>query len=90
MRLVTIDAVLREFFALIESDAIRVAEKIRHAINLPFLLAGKNLSISSSLGVAVYPEHGIDETQLIKNADIAMYHAKESGRNNVKLYELDI
>ena len=73
-----------------EQDAMLVAEKIRHALNRPFVLVGQSLKISSSTGVAVYPEHGSSETQLVKNADIAMYHAKESGRNNVKLYQADM
>jgi diguanylate cyclase (GGDEF)-like protein/PAS domain S-box-containing protein len=68
------------------SDAMLVAEKIRESLNQPFQLAGRNLNISSSTGIAVYPEHGKDQTQLMKNADIAMYHAKEAGRNRVWLY----
>jgi len=68
-------------------DAGKVGEKILHALNRPFELAGHSLQISSSIGVAVYPEHGRDEKLLVKNADIAMYHAKKNGRNNVKLYQ---
>jgi diguanylate cyclase (GGDEF)-like protein/PAS domain S-box-containing protein len=70
-----------------ESDAIAVAEKIRSALYLPFELAGHRLNISSSIGVAVYPEHGSDEKTLLRNADTAMYYAKEAGRNNVMLFE---
>ena len=73
-----------------EQDAVVVAEKIRYALNQPFELVGKRLSISSSTGIVVYPEHGMDETQLIKNADIARYNAKESGRNNVMLFKSDM
>jgi len=73
-----------------EQDAILVAEKIRHTLNRPFVLEGQSLNISSSAGIAVYPEHGIDEMQLVNNADIAMYHAKENGRNNVMLYRTDM
>lgn len=69
-----------------EQDASKVGEKILHALNQPFELAGHSLKISSSIGIAVYPEHGSDEKLLVKNADIAMYHAKKDGRNNVKLY----
>ena len=71
-----------------EHDALKVAEKVRFALNQPFEIAGQNLSISSSTGVAIYPEHGASENELTGNADIAMYHAKESGRNNVKLFEI--
>ena len=68
------------------ADAVAVAEKIRTALNQPFIIAGHNLNISSSIGVAVYPEHGTDEKSLLKNADTAMYYAKEAGRNNVMVY----
>ncbi len=73
-----------------EQDAVLVADKIRGALNQPFVLVGKALNISSSTGIAVYPEHGKDETQLMKNADIAMYYAKENGRNSVRLYSNDL
>lgn len=73
-----------------EQVAIRVAEKILHNINQSFELAGHSINISSSIGVAVYPEHGGDEKLLTKNADLAMYHAKNNGRNNVKLYQPDM
>ncbi|MDP1996948.1 MAG: CHASE domain-containing protein [Gallionella sp.] len=69
-----------------EQDAMVVAEKIRHALCQPFELAGQRLEISCSIGVAIYPEHGSNDEQLVKHADIAMYHAKQSGRNNVKIY----
>ncbi len=70
-----------------QQDASKVGEKILHALNQPFELAGHNLQISSSIGVAVYPKHGVDEKLLVKSADIAMYHAKKNGRNNVKMFQ---
>jgi diguanylate cyclase (GGDEF)-like protein/PAS domain S-box-containing protein len=70
-----------------QQDAGKVGEKILAALNRPFMLAGHTLNISGSIGVAVYPEHGKDEKLLVKSADIAMYHAKKNGRNNVKMYE---
>ena len=73
-----------------EPDAIVVAEKICHALDQPFELAGHRLSISCSIGVVVYPEHGGDEEQLVKHADIAMYYAKQSGRNNAKIFRAEM
>ncbi|MEN8188499.1 MAG: sensor domain-containing diguanylate cyclase [Thermodesulfobacteriota bacterium] len=69
------------------TDALEVAEKIHQALNRPFKVAGYPvMNISSSIGVAIYPEHGDDETQLAKNADAAMYLAKKRGRDNVVLF----
>jgi diguanylate cyclase (GGDEF)-like protein/PAS domain S-box-containing protein len=69
-------------------QAVLVAEKIRHALNQPFELAGGHVvSISSSSGVAIYPDHGEDEITLSKAADAAMYRAKALGRNNVQLHQ---
>lgn len=70
-----------------ERDSSIVAEKIRIALNQPFDLAGNILQISSSIGIAIYPEHGSDEEALLKNADTAMYYAKESGRNCVRMFQ---
>jgi len=72
-----------------QQDVLKVAEKIRFALNQPFELHGyPAINISSSIGVALYPDHGCDEIQLSKNADNAMYAAKESGRNLIKMFQL--
>ena len=60
-----------------------VAEKIRAVLDRPFELGGKRLHISSSIGVAAYPEHGDDNKQLIRHADEAMYAAKKNGGNRL-------
>lgn len=71
---------------LADADAARLlAEKLRHVIAQPFVLDGRELTISSSLGVALYPDDGTDEVTLTKSADEAMYRAKEAGRNRVSL-----
>jgi diguanylate cyclase (GGDEF)-like protein len=70
-----------------EQDASEVAEKIHHVFSMPFELAKQSLSISLSIGVAIYPDHGSDETILIKNADAAMYCAKTDGRDKVRIYQ---
>lgn len=80
-----------EFVVLLPSvestpTAMRVAEKIRQTLCLPFEISGYSLNISASIGVAVYPDHGSDEKMLLKNADTAMYLAKRNGRNAVALF----
>ena len=67
-------------------DALKVAEMIRLELNRPFDLdGGYSVQIACSIGVAIYPEHGLDEKTLSKNADDAMYIAKEYGRNRVHM-----
>lgn len=72
-----------------QGDAI-VADKILKTLAAPFHIDGHILHISSSIGIAVYPEDGNDEKSLLKNADAAMYHAKKSGRNNMKFFSPDM
>lgn len=67
--------------------ALEVAEKIHSSLNQTFQLANLTLNISSSTGIAIYPEHAIGEKQLIHYADTAMYYAKKNGRDNVQLYK---
>ena len=72
------------------SDVVGVAEKIRQVLNQPFSVDGQVMSLSSSAGIALYPEHGDTEQALVRNADTAMYYAKEDGRNNVHVYHPDM
>ena len=73
-----------EFVIILESldkdEVIQFAEKLMASIREPFLLAGHELAISTSMGIASYPEHGHDCETLVNRADIAMYDAK---RKNV-------
>lgn len=66
-------------------NARQVGEKLRLALCQPFDLAGRVLGISASIGIALYPEHGDDEIELAKQADLAMYRAKALGRNNIQV-----
>jgi len=61
--------------------AKNVAERILHSFNKPFEFDGLKIEITASIGVALFSEDGPDADTLIKNADIAMYHAKDAGRN---------
>lgn len=69
-----------------QENALEVAENIRRALNRPFEIGGRHFEISSSIGVALYPDHADEERQLIKLADTAMYYAKAEGRNRVTVY----
>jgi diguanylate cyclase (GGDEF)-like protein/PAS domain S-box-containing protein len=70
-----------------DGDAVtHVAENILAAMSVPFSLDGHEVAMSCSVGVAVYPEDGHDFDELLKKSDIAMYHAKEAGRNAFRYY----
>lgn len=69
-------------------ETVDIAEKVRYAINQPLSIDGKSLRISSSIGIAIFPDHGDNEIELCRNADIAMYQSKENGRDSVKLFQL--
>ena len=64
-----------------------MAEKIRNALREPFDLAGLHLEVSSSIGIAIYPDDGMDDASLLVNADRAMYEAKRGGRDRVVLFD---
>lgn len=82
-----------EFVVLLPSvtlaqDAVQVAEKMHARLRAPFHLPiGQSVLISSSAGVALYPDHGLDEATLSHHADVAMYAAKAAGRDQYVVYE---
>jgi diguanylate cyclase (GGDEF)-like protein/PAS domain S-box-containing protein len=63
------------------SNAQQVAEQILEQFRQPFSLQGRELVLTASLGIAIYPEDGATAVELLRNADMAMYHSKEAGRN---------
>lgn len=67
-------------------DATKLAQRILEALRPAFNLEGNYLHISNSIGIALYPDDGKDAETLLKNADAALYRAKEHGRNNYQLY----
>ena len=73
----------------IEDTAV-AAEKILNAITLPHVIDGHELHVTASIGIVFYPEDGNDAATLLKNADTAMYHAKESGRYNYQFFTPDM
>jgi diguanylate cyclase (GGDEF)-like protein len=89
------DAVARlggdEFVVLLpeladEKCAAIVAQKILAAVARPYTLMGQEFRVTASIGISTYPQDGLDEQTLTKNADIAMYQAKSEGKNNFQFY----
>lgn len=71
-------------------DAALVAAKIIDSIVLPFEVGGRELLIGTSIGISLFPDDGTDVDTLMRNADAAMYHAKESGRGNYQFYSIEL
>jgi diguanylate cyclase (GGDEF)-like protein/PAS domain S-box-containing protein len=67
-------------------DAIKVAERILISLNKPSKIDNMEIHITPSIGIVLYPNDGLDVDTLVKNADAAMYRAKEEGKNNYQLY----
>jgi diguanylate cyclase (GGDEF)-like protein/PAS domain S-box-containing protein len=70
-------------------DAGAVARKILAALAQPYAIDGRELRITPTVGISIYPHHGTDADSLLRNADSAMYHAKESGKNNFRFFGAD-
>ncbi len=80
-----------EFMIILEENkelttSKAVANKIIEAMQKPIVLGESELMISTSIGIAIYPQDAADAEELIKNSDMAMYKAKEAGRNNFKFF----
>src|ERR1700722_1472765 len=68
------------------ADAGMVADKVVSALSRPFRLDGQDIYVSASLGIGIYPTDGTEADELLRNADTAMYRAKERGRNTFQFY----
>jgi diguanylate cyclase (GGDEF)-like protein len=68
------------------SASQKVARRILELLTEPFTINRQELFVSASVGIALYPNDGVSVDELMKNADIAMYHAKKSGRNNYQYF----
>ncbi|MES2077460.1 MAG: EAL domain-containing protein [Pseudomonadota bacterium] len=67
-------------------NALNVAHRVKEAMRRPFLIDAHEIFVTASIGISLYPEDGEDCNSLLKYADTAMYHAKNCGKNNAKLY----
>ncbi len=80
-----------EFVVLVEdcADARElnaIAQNILNAVGRPYTLSGREYHVTASIGISTYPADGLDPASLLKNADIAMYLAKDGGKNNFQFY----
>jgi diguanylate cyclase (GGDEF)-like protein/PAS domain S-box-containing protein len=73
-----------------DQDAVPVAQKLIAAAAEPMLLDGHEVAVSGSAGIALFPKDGSDGKTLEKHADIALYHAKEEGKNTFRFYSTDL
>jgi diguanylate cyclase (GGDEF)-like protein/PAS domain S-box-containing protein len=71
-------------------DAAVAAERLMNEMTAEFIVQGHSLNVSCSIGISMFPEHGANCETLIKNADAAMYRAKEGGRNNFRFFAEDM
>lgn len=69
------------------SEVLRIAEEFAEKISSPYIIENTELLTSASIGIAIFPQDGSTPEELMKNADTAMYKAKESGRNAIRFYE---
>jgi len=84
-----------EFALLVSCDlaghaALETANKIVEAIEKPITLNGTNHQVGASIGVGLFPTHGDNAEQVLRAADIAMYHAKEQGKGRAKIYHAEL
>lgn len=70
-----------------EQDAMALAEKLRTLLAEPMAFDGHQLHITPSIGIALIPDHGEDPVDLLKHADIALYRAKDAGRDAIRLFQ---
>jgi len=67
-------------------EATTTAQRLLAAMSKPFTLMGHEFRVTTSIGISTYPQDALDAQTLTKYADIAMYHAKEEGRNNFQFF----
>ncbi|VVP85040.1 putative signaling protein [Pseudomonas fluorescens] len=83
-----------EFVLLVElqaaEDAVEVAAKQVSLVSKAFRVVDQDLQISASLGIVLYPGNGLDQLELLRNADAAMYHAKSAGKNAYSFFDVSM
>ena len=67
-------------------ESVRIARRLLESLRRPIRLGTQEVFVTASVGIAIYPFDGADTEELLKSADVAMYHAKEQGRNTYQMY----
>lgn len=70
--------------------ALAVARRIQESMRRPFVLEGREVVVTTSIGIALFPDDGENTAELLKHADTAMYHAKDEGRDNCQFYSASL
>ncbi len=73
-----------------EEQARTAAHNLLKAIERPFQVGQHSLKVTGSIGISFYPKDGLDYETLMKNADVSMYHAKDNGRNNYRIFDVEL
>jgi diguanylate cyclase (GGDEF)-like protein/PAS domain S-box-containing protein len=71
---------------LVNEDLVSVAQKILQSVAKPYILQGQEYDLTTSIGISTYPQQGKDAQELLRHADVAMYRAKEMGKNTFQFY----
>ncbi|OEH86291.1 hypothetical protein BHU72_13780 [Desulfuribacillus stibiiarsenatis] len=81
-----------EFTVIVKNldDVERIAQAILLLLTQPFIIIDKQLFITASIGISIYPKDGFEMNMLLRNADTAMYKAKEKGRNQYQYYTIEM
>jgi len=69
---------------LTQVDVANLATKVIKAVSQPYSIEGHDVSMTTSIGISIYPSHGLTVDTLMKNADIALYEAKRAGKNSFR------
>ncbi|MBS1191317.1 MAG: diguanylate cyclase/phosphodiesterase with sensor [Rhodocyclaceae bacterium] len=73
-----------------ETDAYNILRRMHESLAMPYEVEGRVLHVTCSIGISLYPRDGADVDTLLRNADVAMYHVKESGRNGIRLFTAEM
>lgn len=74
-----------------DADGVQdIARQIQLEMRQPILLGGQDINTSASIGIAIFPDDGLEAEQLIKHADTAMYHVKQSGRDDIMFFDKNL